>query len=60
MVTSSWRRSEDTSIPVRAKVTGVYVNSALAKTEAETAGFDEAIMLNDDGHVSRARARTSS
>ena len=52
VVTSSWRRSEDTSIPVRAKVTGVYVNSALAKTEAETAGFDEAIMLNDDGHVS--------
>ncbi len=52
VVTSSWRRTEDTSIPVRAKVTGVYINSALAKTEAETAGFDEAIMLNDDGHVS--------
>ena len=52
VVTSSWRRTEDTSIPVRAKVTGVYINSALAKTEAETAGFDEAILLNDDGHVS--------
>ena len=52
VMTSSWRRTDDTSIPVRAKVTGVYINSALAKTEAETAGFDEAIMLNDDGHVS--------
>ncbi len=52
VVTSSWRRTEDVSIPVRAKVTGAYINSALAKTEAETAGFDEAIMLNDDGHVS--------
>ena len=52
VVTSSWRRTEDTSIPVRAKVTGVYINSALAKTEANTAGFDEAIMLNEDGHVS--------
>ncbi len=52
VVTSSWRRTEDQSIPVRAKVTGAYINSALAKTEAETSGFDEAIMLNEDGHVS--------
>jgi branched-chain amino acid aminotransferase len=50
--TSSWRRVPDTSIPARAKVTGLYVNSALAKTEAQQNGFDEAIMLNDDGHVS--------
>ena len=50
--TSSWRRVPDTSIPARAKVTGLYVNSALAKTEAMENGFDEAIMLNDDGHVS--------
>ena len=50
--TSSWRRVPDTSIPARAKVTGLYVNSALAKTEAMQNGFDEAIMLNDDGHVS--------
>ena len=50
--TSSWRRAEDTSIPVRAKVSGVYVNSALAKTEAFNNGYDEAILLNDDGHVS--------
>ena len=50
--TSTWRRVDDTSIPPRAKVTGIYVNSALAKTEAQLNGFDEAIMLNSDGHVS--------
>ena len=51
-MTSSWRRVEDTGIPARAKVTGLYVNSALAKTEAQSNGFDEAIMLTEDGHVS--------
>ena len=50
--TSSWRRVDDTSIPVRAKVNGLYVNNALAKTEAQLNGFDEAILLNQDGHVS--------
>jgi branched-chain amino acid aminotransferase len=50
--TSTWRRVPDTSIPARAKVNGLYVNSALAKTEAIENGFEEAIMLNDDGHVS--------
>lgn len=50
--TSTWRRVEDTIIPPRAKVCGLYVNSALAKTEANENGFDEAIMLTVDGHVS--------
>jgi branched-chain amino acid aminotransferase len=50
--TSSWRRVDDTGIPPRGKVTGIYVNSALAKTEAHENGFDEAIMLSHDGHVS--------
>jgi branched-chain amino acid aminotransferase len=50
--TSSWRRVEDVAIPARAKVTGIYVNSALAKTEAQLNGFDEAIMLDQAGHVS--------
>lgn len=50
--TSTWRRVDDTGIPPRAKVTGIYVNSALAKTEAQSNGFDEAIMLNANGHVS--------
>ena len=50
--TSSWRRVDDTMIPARGKITGIYVNSALAKTEANELGFDEAILLNHDGHVS--------
>jgi branched-chain amino acid aminotransferase len=49
--TSTWRRVDDLGIPARAKVTGIYVNSALAKTEAEKNGFDEAIVLTHDGHV---------
>jgi len=50
--TSSWRRIDDTMIPARGKITGTYVNSALAKTEANEKGFDEAILLSFDGHVS--------
>ena len=50
--TSSWRRIDDTIIPPRVKISGHYVNSILAKTEAVLAGFDEAIMLNQDGNVS--------
>ena len=49
---SSWRRMDDTVAPVRAKITGIYVNSALAKTEAVENGYDEAILLSADGHVS--------
>jgi len=49
---SSWRRVDDNMIPARAKVTGLYVNNSLAKTEAQLNGFDEAILLNADGHVS--------
>jgi len=48
---SSWRRNDDNSIPSRWKVAGAYVNSALAKTEALMAGYDEAIMLNQNGFV---------
>jgi len=50
--TSSWRRIDDTIIPPRVKISGHYVNSILAKTEAVLAGFDEAIFLNQDGSVS--------
>jgi branched-chain amino acid aminotransferase len=53
---SSWRRIDDTMIPPRGKITGAYVNSAFAKTDAQRAGFDEAILLNQDGHVSEASA----
>jgi branched-chain amino acid aminotransferase len=53
---SSWRRADDSAAPPRAKITGLYVNSALAKSEAITNGFDEAIMLSHDGHVSEGSA----
>jgi len=49
--TSSWRRVDDSMIPARLKICGIYVNSILAKTEATMSGFDEAIILNQDGHV---------
>ena len=53
---SSWRRADDTMAPARAKITGNYVNSALAKSEAQMSGFDEAILLSHDGHVSEGSA----
>jgi branched-chain amino acid aminotransferase len=53
---SSWRRADDTSAPPRAKVTGLYVNSALAKSDAVMNGYDEAIMLSHDGNVSEGSA----
>lgn len=53
---SSWRRVDDNAIPARAKITGSYVNAAFAKTEAQEAGYDEAIVLTNDGHVSEGSA----
>jgi len=53
---SSWRRISDTAIPARGKITGAYINSAFAKTEAILNGFDEAIVLNQDGHISEGSA----
>lgn len=49
---SSWHRVDDNMIPPRGKICGLYVNSALAKTEALENGFDEAILLTQNGHVS--------
>ncbi len=49
---SSWRRPDNNVAPSQIKVTGLYINSALAKTEAIENGFDEAILLTQDGHVS--------
>jgi branched-chain amino acid aminotransferase len=48
---SSWRRIDDNAIPARAKICGAYVNSALASDDARRSGFDEAILLNESGHV---------
>lgn len=53
---SSWRRLDDNMIPARGKIAGAYVNSALAKSEAVRGGFDEALFLTADGHVSEASA----
>ncbi len=49
---SSWRRPDYNVIPPQAKITGLYANNALAKSEAIENGFDEAIMLTPDGHIS--------
>jgi branched-chain amino acid aminotransferase len=54
--TSSWRRVEDNSVPSRGKITGSYINSAFAKSEAHWNGYDEAIVLNHDGHVAEGSA----
>jgi branched-chain amino acid aminotransferase len=51
---SSWYRQEDRSFPLRGKISGAYITSALAKTEAVESGFDEAILMNSQGKVSEA------
>ena len=48
---SSWQRVGPNVIPHVAKATGIYLNSMLATTEAQRAGYDEAILLTDDGYV---------
>lgn len=53
---SSWRRIDDNTIPARGKVSGAYANSALIKTDAVRAGFDEALVLDQNGHVSEGSA----
>jgi len=56
VMVSSWRRVDDNMIPARGKITGAYVNSAFSKSEALMNGFDEAIVLNQRGHVSEGSA----
>jgi branched-chain amino acid aminotransferase len=53
---SSWRRIDDNMIPARGKVAGAYANSALIKTDANRAGFDEALVLDQNGHLSEGSA----
>lgn len=53
---SSWRRVDDNVAPARAKITGIYVNSALSKTDALLAGYDEALVLTHNGDVSEGSA----
>jgi branched-chain amino acid aminotransferase len=54
MTVSSWRRHDPNIIPPQAKVTGAYINSAMAKLEATRNGYDEGVMLNPLGFVSEA------
>jgi len=53
---SSWRRIDDNIIPARGKISGAYVNSALAKTDAARGGYDEALVLTQDGHLAEGSA----
>jgi branched-chain amino acid aminotransferase len=53
---SSWRRVDDNMIPARGKISGAYINSAFVKTDAVRAGFDEALVLTQEGHVSEGSA----
>jgi branched-chain amino acid aminotransferase len=53
---SSWRRIDDNAIPARGKITGAYINSAFIKTTAVLSGFDEALVLSNDGHISEGSA----
>ncbi len=54
--TVSWRRNSDMAIPARAKIVGAYANSAFSKSEAQLNGYDEAVVLANDGHVSEGSA----
>jgi branched-chain amino acid aminotransferase len=56
LMTSSWRRNADDALPARGKIVGGYVNMAFQKSEAELNGFDEALVLTNDGHASEASA----
>lgn len=53
---SSWRRNSDNAIPPRAKITGAYANAALIATDSRLAGFDDAIVLSEDGTVTEGSA----
>jgi branched-chain amino acid aminotransferase len=53
---SSWRRVDDNAAPARAKITGSYINSAFAKTDAVLGGYDEALVLTQTGHISEGSA----
>jgi branched-chain amino acid aminotransferase len=53
---SNWRRNGDNAIPPRAKAGGAYMNTALAVTDARRSGFDDAIVLTEQGKVSEGSA----
>jgi branched-chain amino acid aminotransferase len=53
---SSWRRVDDNAVPARAKITGAYINSALVKSAAVLGGYNEALVLDQNGHISEGSA----
>ncbi len=53
---SAWRRVDDNAIPARGKISGSYANSSLVKSDAILSGYDEAIVLSQDGHISEGSA----
>jgi branched-chain amino acid aminotransferase len=53
---SSWRRVDDNAVPARAKITGAYINSALVKSAAVLSGYNEALVLDQNGHISEGSA----
>jgi len=53
---SSWNRLDDNTIPPRGKISGAYVNTGLVKTDALKAGYDEALVLSREGHVTEGSA----
>jgi branched-chain amino acid aminotransferase len=56
LTVSSWSRIDDNAIPARGKITGAYVNSAYIKTDALLSGYDEALVLSREGHISEGSA----
>jgi branched-chain amino acid aminotransferase len=56
MTISSWRRIDDNVIPARGKISGAYANSSFIKSDAALSGFDDALVLNQDGHISEGSA----
>ena len=56
LMVSSWRRVVDNAIPARGKIGGAYVNSSIAKDEAQINGYDDAIMMNERGKIAEASA----
>jgi branched-chain amino acid aminotransferase len=54
VATSAWQRVNDNAVPARGKITGSYVNAALAVEDAHAAGYGEAILLTSEGHVAEA------
>lgn len=53
---SNWRRTSDNAIPPRAKIGGAYANAALIATDAKLSGYDDAIVLTENGDVTEGSA----